>query len=153
MTKLPEVISTVQRRRGWGMAEKVAILDAAFAKGGSVAAAAGRFGVSRSLIYIWRGHVRDGLMPGVTLTAAGVSAFAAVAVAPDPQAALPLAPPPLSADKPCRAQSYAARPCAERRRAGAVEVRLVNGRTVKVDESIAPAVLARLVAALDGDVR
>ena len=53
MAKLPEVISTVQRRRGWGVAEKVAILDAAFAKGGSVAAAAGRFGVSRSLIYIW----------------------------------------------------------------------------------------------------
>jgi transposase len=155
MTKFPEVISTVQRRRGWGVEEKVAILDAAFAKGGSVAAAADRFGVSRSLIYIWRGQVRDGLMPGVTMTAAGVSAFAAVAVAPDAQAA---ALPPPSADKPCRAQSSVAQPCAASlirpsRRAGVVEVRLVNGRTVKVDESIAPAVLARLVAALDGEVR
>jgi transposase len=158
MTKLPEVISTVQRRRGWGVEEKIAILDAAFAKGGSVAAAADRFGVSRSLIYIWRGQVRDGLMPGVTMTAAGVSAFAAVAVTPDAQAvALPLAPPrsqiSSASDKPCRAQPYGAQSCAERRRSGTVEVRLVNGRTVKVDESIAPAVLARLVAALEGELR
>jgi transposase len=150
MTKFPEVSSTVQRRRGWGVEEKVAILDAAFAKGGSVAAAADRFGVSRSLIYIWRRQVRDGLMPGVTMTAAGVSAFAAVAVAPDAQAA---ALPPPSADLPCSAQPCAASLIRPSRRAGAVEVRLVNGRTVKVDESIAPAVLARLVAALDGEVR
>jgi transposase len=148
MTKLPEVISTVQRRRDWAVEEKVAILDAAFAKGGSVAAAADRFGVSRSLIYIWRRHVRDGLMPGVTMTAAGVSAFAAVAVAPDPNQVALAPPTPPSADKPGRAQ-----PCSERRRAGAVEVRLVNGRTVKADEGIAPAVLARLVAALEGEMR
>jgi transposase len=160
MTKFPEVISTVQRRRGWGVEEKVAILDAAFAKGGLVAAAADRFGVSRSLIYIWRRQMRDGLMPGVTLTAAGVSAFAVVAVAPEPaQAALPLAPPlSASADKPCRAQPCVAPTCAASlmrpsRRSGAVEVRLVNGRTVKVDESIALAFLARLIAALDGELR
>jgi transposase len=151
MTKLPEVISTVQRRRDWGVEEKVAILDAAFAKGGSVAAAADRFGVSRSLIYIWRRQVRDGLMPGVTMTAAGVSAFAAVAVAPDAdQAALP---PPSARAQPCAHQPSVAQPCGGRRRAGAVEIRLVNGRTVKVDEGIAPAVLVRLVAALDGEPR
>jgi transposase len=150
MTKFPEVISTVQRRRGWAVEEKAAILDAAFAKGGSVAAAADRFGVSRSLIYIWRGQVRDGLMPGVTMTAAGVSAFAAVAVAPDAQAAA-LPPPP--AAEPCRAQPCAASLIRPNRRAGVIEVRLVNGRTVKVDESIGPAVLARLIAALDGELR
>ena len=32
-----------------------------------------------------------------------------------------------------------------------IEVRLANGRTVKADEGIAPDVLARLVAALDGE--
>jgi CheY-like chemotaxis protein len=41
MTRLPEVISTVRRRRAWSTEEKVAILDAAFRPGGSVAAAAG----------------------------------------------------------------------------------------------------------------
>ena len=140
MTKFPEVISTVRRRRGWSVEDKVAILDAAFRKGGSVAAASEAFGASCSLIYLWRTQVRNGLMPGVTMTNAGVSAFSAVAVVPPPQAA----PPDLSAtDNPCR----------EHRRAGAIEVRLVNGRTVTVDDSIAPDVLVRLVLALDTDAR
>jgi transposase len=83
MTRLPEVISTVRRRRAWSDEEKVAILHAAFRPGGSVAAAADRFDVSRALIYRWRKQVRAGLMPGVTLNEAGAAAFAAVAVVAD----------------------------------------------------------------------
>jgi transposase len=141
MTRLPEVISTVQRRRAWSIEEKIEILDAAFSKGGSVAAAADRFGVSRSLIYIWRSRVRDGAMPGVSMTEAGVSAFAPVAVMSEPGT-----PPP-----PPARSVLADKPCPERRRSSVIEVRLVNGRMVKADESIAPDVLARLVGALDGD--
>jgi len=37
-----------------------------------------------------------------------------------------------------------------RRRTSVVEVTLGNGRSLKVDESIDPGALARLVAALDG---
>ena len=131
MTKLPEVISTVKRRRSWSVEEKVEILDAAFRAGGSVAATADRCGVSRALIYIWRQQARDGLMPGVAVTKAGVSAFAPVSIAPDlpPHTVLP--------DKACRTRRL-------------IEVRLGNGRTVKADEGIAPDVLARLVSALDG---
>ncbi len=136
MTKLPEVISTVRRRRAWRVEDKVAILDAAFRKGGSVAAAADAFGASPSLIYLWRTQVRNGLLPGVTMTDAGVSAFSAVAVLPPPPASSPV--PPL-ADTPCR----------DRRRTGVIEVRLANGRVVKVDDSIAPEALARFVKALD----
>ena len=142
MTKFPEVISTVRRRRAWSVEDKVAILDAAFRKGGSVASAADAFGVSRALIYIWRTQVRNGLLPGVTMTEAGVSAFSAVAIVPPPQAPPPVLP---ATSTSCRAPS-----CAERRRPGIIEVRLVNGRTVKVDEAIAPDALARLVSALDG---
>ena len=131
MTKLPEVISTVQRRRSWSVEEKVEILDAAFRPGGSVAATADRCGVSRGLIYIWRKQARDGLMPGVAVTEAGVSAFAPVSIAPD------LAPHTALSDKACRTRRL-------------IEVRLGNGRTVKADEGIAPDVLARLVSALDG---
>jgi transposase-like protein len=54
MTKFPEVISALQRRLDLSTEDKVAILDAAFRKGGSIAAAADRFGVSRGLIYICR---------------------------------------------------------------------------------------------------
>ena len=140
MTKLPEVISTVKRRRAWSVEEKVAILDAGVRPGGSVAAAADRSGVSRALIYLWRNQVRDGLMPGVAMTDAGVSAFAPVSIAP-----LAIAPVAVASD--ARAVSPE-KVCRSRR---IIEVRLVNGRSVKVDEAIAPDVLARLVAALDGD--
>jgi transposase-like protein len=70
MSKLPEVVSTIRRRRAWSVEEKVAILDAAFSKGGSVASAANAFDVSRSLIYIWRSQVRVGAMPGVAMLGA-----------------------------------------------------------------------------------
>ena len=42
---------------------------------------------------------------------------------------------------------------AARRRIGVVEIALGNGRSLKVDEEIDPAVLARLAAALDGGKR
>lgn len=144
MTRLPEVISTVKRRRAWSVEEKIEILDAAFSQGGSVAAAADRFGVARSLVYIWRQQVRDGRMPGVTMTAAGVSAFAPVAIKDETIEPAPAREPPALpalVDKPRR----------DRRRSGTIEVRLFNGRVLKVDEGIAPEVLARLAAALDGD--
>ncbi len=150
MTKLPEVISTVQRQRGWSTEDKVAILDAAFRKGGSVAAAADRFGVSRALIYIWRSRVREGLMPGVAMTDAGISAFSAVAIArdsaPDVQSLPPPSPPPAATL--CRAKSRD-----KGHHGSTIEIRLVNGRTIKTHEGIAPDVLAGLVAALDNDAR
>ena len=141
MSKLPEVISTVRRRRAWGVEEKVAILEAAFSKGGSVAAAADAFGVARSLIYIWRAQVRDGQMPGVAMTDAGVSAFAPVVVAP------------VTAKPESTAEPPGLPSCRDRRRNRSVEVRLLNGRTLKVDEAIAPDMLRRLVAALDDNAR
>ena len=42
---------------------------------------------------------------------------------------------------------------AVRRRTGVVEIALGNGRSLKVDEEIDPAVLARLAGALDGGKR
>jgi transposase len=136
MTRLPEVITTVRRRRAWRAEEKVAILDAAFRPGGSVAAAAARFDVSRALIYLWRKQVRAGLMPGVTISEAGAAVFAPVAVVAD----VPAQAAPISAERFNRG----------RRHAGLIEVRLINGRTIRVDESIDPAALARIAAALDG---
>jgi len=38
-----------------------------------------------------------------------------------------------------------------KRRSGAVEIRLAKGRVIKVDESIEPDALARLLAVVDGD--
>ena len=136
MTRVPEVISTVRRRRSWATEEKVAILDAAFRPGGSVAAAADRFDVSCALIYLWRKQVRAGLMPGVTISETGAAAFAPVAVVPDVFANI--------------ASTSSERPNRGRRHAGLIEVRLINGRTIRVEESIDPTTLARIAAALDG---
>ena len=142
-----EIISTVQRRRNWSTEEKVAILDAAFSKGGSVSAAADRFGVSRPLIYIWRKQVRNGEMAGVAMTESGIAAFARIAIAA-PQAGASVAP---AAGSEPDVPSPSKRGNPERRRAGSIEVRLTNGRSLKADETIAPDILARLVTALDGD--
>lgn len=135
MSRLPEVISTVRRRRRWSSEEKIAILDAAFRRGGSVAAAADRFEVSRALIYLWRSQVRSGAMPGVTLNEGGAAAFAPVT---------------LVDDAPAPAALPAERTIKEHRRTGLIEVRLLNGRIVKAEESIALDVLAAIVTALDG---
>ena len=144
--KSSEIISTVQRRRNWSTEEKVAILEAAFSKGGSVSAAAAGYGVSRPLIYIWRKQVRNGEMSGVTMTESGIAAFAAVAIAAPGLgvAASPVA----QGDGPAPCQ-HANR---ERRRSGSIEVRFANGRSLKAGESIAPDVLKRLVSVLDGEV-
>ena len=146
VSKSSEIISTVQRRRNWSTEEKVAILEAAFSKGGSVSAAADRFGVSRPLIYIWRKQVRNGELPGVAMTASGIAAFALVAIsAPQSGAVAPLPVSEPDDPAPC------ARGAKERRRAGSIEVRFGNGRSLKADEAIAPDVLKRLTAVLDGE--
>jgi transposase len=144
--KSSEIISTVQRRRNWSTEEKVAILEAAFSKGGSVSAAADRFGVSRPLIYIWRKQVRNGELPGVAMTESGIAAFARIAIS-EPQAGA-AAPLPVSGPDdpaPC------ARGASGRRRSGLIEVRFANGRSLKADETIAPDILKRLAAVLDGE--
>ena len=80
--------------------------------------------------------MRTGLIPGVTISEAGAAAFAPVVVVAD----VPAQVAPTSAERPHRG----------RRHTGLIEVRLLNGRTIRVDESIDPAALARIAAALDG---
>ena len=138
MTRPIEIISTVARRRRWTPEEKVEILDEAFRTGSSVAATSDRRSVSRALIYLWRRQAREGRIPGVGMAETAMPAFVPVHVAAITDQ---------SASAPSTRKARAAR---ERRPAGRIEVALANGRVVKVDESIDPAALARLVTALDG---
>ncbi len=133
-----EILGSVERRRRWRPEDKVAILDEAFGEGGTVAAASEHHGVSRALIYYWRRQAREGAIPGVGMVTADAPVFVPARIEapagppePTPPAALP-------------------RSSAPARRCSTVEVALGNGRTVKVDETIDPATLARLVAVLDG---
>lgn len=140
-----EVISVVERRRRWSTEEKLQILMAALEPGASVTAVAERHGVTRGLVYTWLRLVREGRLEGLSMKAAPTSGFVPVCIKPDPPAEpaeRPSGPPP-PALEPTRS------PPPTRRRAGAVEIRLPNGRVVKVDEGIDPAALAAIVAALD----
>ena len=133
-----EIISTVERRRHWPDEEKLRIMAEALAPGSTVAAVADRNGVCRSLVYLWLRLARTGRLPGISLT--DPPSFVPVRIEPPPQPAQAEGPP----------TTQVARPTGARRRTSVVEVTLGNGRSLKVDESIDPEALARLVAALDG---
>jgi transposase len=144
-----EVIEVVERRRRWSAEVRLRILDEAMQPGASVAAVADRHGVSRGLIYQWLKQVREGRMPELSLRAPGAAvAFAPVRVVAEESDARTKSVPTPSLPPPT--QSASAAPTSKRR-SGVVEIRLANGRVIKVDEGIAPDALARLLAVVDGD--
>ena len=137
-----EILGAVERRRRWTAEEKVAILDAAFRVGGSVAAVSGRHGVSRALIYYWRRQAREGGIAGVGMAGPEPTVFVPVRIA---AAATAVGPTASAGPRPAQ------RPSPSRSRARTIEIALVNGRVIKVDAGIDPDALARLVTALDGE--
>jgi transposase len=144
-----EIISTVERRRNWSTEVKLRIMDEALAPGASIAAVADRNGVCRSLLYTWLRLARDDEMPGISMTPQPAASFVPVRIEPSAKR-LPSTPPaPVSAPGP----DAGPRAPSRGRRPAWVEIALINGRIIKVDECIDPAALARLVAALDGGAR
>ena len=151
-----EVIEVVERRRRWPVEVRLKILEEVLAPGASVAAVADRHGVSRGLVYQWLSRLREGRMRGLSLAPEPV--FAAVRIgarAGEPSAEAtagapsePASPPPVPSSSP-----EPVRPPRRQRIGGTVEIRLGNGRVVRVDEGIDPAALGAIVAALDGDGR
>jgi transposase len=145
-----EIIEVVERRRRWPVEVRLRILDEVLRPGASVAAVADRHGVARGLVYQWLRQVREGRMPGLSLKPEAAAAFTPVRIVPEESdssraklLATPSLPPP--------AQPTGTAAPTSKRRNGAVEIRLANGRVIKVDESIAPDALARLLAVVDGD--
>jgi transposase len=144
-----EVIEVVERRRRWPAEVRLRILDEVMEPGASVAAVADRHGVARGLVYQWLKQLREGRMPGLSLTKPGAAmAFAPVRVVSEESDAWTKPVPTPSLPAPTQPASAAP---TSKRRSGAVEIRLANGRVIKVDESIAPDALARLLAVVDGD--
>ena len=137
--RLDEVISVVARRRRWTLEQKLALVEEVSRPGASVAAVADRHGMSRSLLFEWRRQIRAGTMPGV-VRADTAPALVPVRIVEDALPKETLRPP------------MPSRRSAERpgKSAAMVEVVLSNGRVLRVSEAIAPEVLGRLAAALDG---
>jgi len=140
-----EIISTVERRRPWPDEEKRRILSEALAPGATIAAAADRNGVCRSLLYTWLRLARDGRLPGVSIAKPPAPTFVPVRIEPRANSQPP-EPAPLMAQE-------ARLPASSRRRTSVVEIKLANGRSLKVEDSIDPVTLTRLAAALDGGSR
>lgn len=137
--RVSEVISVVARRRRWTVEQKLALVEEVLRPGASVAAVADRHGMSRSLLFAWRRQVREGRMPGVVRAeaAAALVPVRVVADASPPEA--PRASPPLRG------------PAGRLGRSGTtLEVVLRNGRVLRFCAAIAPEMLGRLAAALDG---
>jgi transposase len=136
---LDEVISVVARRRRWPLEQKLALVEEVSRPGASVAAVADRHGMSRSLLFEWRRQIREGTMPGV-VRAETARVLVPVRIVEDA--------PPKKAPRP----PSSSRGSAERagKSAATVELVLSNGRVLRVSEAIAPEVLGRLAAALDG---
>ena len=130
-----EIISRVERRRRWSCEQKVRILTEALEPGATVSAVADRNGISRSQVYAWKRLAQRGGIPGISLNGPQKQLFASVHIEAMPTIPAPTIGVPVTA--------YPQRP-------GAIEVVLRNGRIMRVDEGIEPAMLARLVAALDG---
>jgi hypothetical protein len=106
--------------------------------------------VCRSLVYLWLRLARAGRLPGISLAdpprlpTHGAS-FVPVRIEP-PGKPAHLSTKTVEASLPTPVGRCPAPP---RRRPSVVEIVLGNGRSLKVDDCIDPAALARLVAALD----
>ena len=139
-----EIISTVERRRRWPAEDRLRIMSEALEPGAVVAAVADRNGVCRSQLYTWLRLARDDRLPGISITPQPRKSFVPVRIGHSRGRRQPTVHHHRSPIVPDT------RPVASRRRTSVVEVVLGNGRTLKVDECIDPAALARLVDALDG---
>ena len=121
-----EIISGVERRRQWRVADKLRIVAEAERPGACFVEVARRPEVSRSVLWAWRKQARQGV-----LVAEPVPMFMPVQVAEDLPAPAP------------RAE---AAPAASPR----IEIALPDGTVIRVDEGISAAALRRVMAALRG---
>ena len=117
------------RRRRWTDAQKVRIVEESFGPRGSMVETARRHDIGRTLLVRWRRQYRDGELAG----GAAPLRFMPVTLVPS---AVPAESP---APKPVPASTSIER----------AEITLLNGRRLTVAAMIDPAVLTRLVQALD----
>jgi transposase len=132
-----DVISSGARRR-WTLDEKQRIVAESYAAPRQVSATARRNGLSASQLFTWRRLAQDGRLEEVDRE----TPFAPVLVGDDSsRCSLPL--PPEAADLSLSTQAYA--PTVP----GRIEIVLMRGRRVIVDNGIDAAVLARVLAVLE----
>lgn len=128
-----DIVGGVEGLRKWSPAEQAQLLEEALQPGVTLASVADKHGISRGLFYRFVAKARSGLLADVTVKGLPTPRFVPVRL--------------MQMDEPVAAPTEAGSPG----RAGlsVIEIVLGNGRILKVRESIDPAILARLAAALD----
>ena len=119
-----EVITRVERRRRWAMAEKLRLVAATREPGATVASVAREHGVSEGLLYTWRSRLGRGPAD---------AGFAPITVLDEPRG-----------DLTAVAVSTEVLP------AGTIEIGLPNGCRLRVHERIAASSLRKVVGVLGG---
>jgi transposase len=116
-----EVITSVQRRRRWSVADKQRIVAAALEPGAVASSVAREAGIHVSQLFRWRQELcRQGEAP---------PGFAAVAISPQPVSPEPVAAPALPAS-------------------GAIEIEFANGARLRIVGTVDPAAVSATIAAL-----
>jgi transposase len=115
----------VGRRRHWSDADKVRIVEESLRCHRQGSATARRYGISRSLLTIWRREYRAGAFDGPVPSSGFVPLVVDAVTTTRPE--VPLTPAPL----------------------GRIDIALTNGRRITIPVSLAPAHLAALLAVLD----
>jgi transposase len=132
-----DVISSGARRR-WTLDEKQRIVAESYSAPRQVSATARRNGLSASQLFTWRRLARDCRLEG----ADGETTFAPVLVGDDSsRCSLPL--PPEQPDPSLSSQAYASAV------SGRIEIVLMGGHRVIVDNGVDAAVLARVLTVLE----
>ena len=131
-----EIVSRIERRRKWTVAEKAALLAEVEAAGGKVMVVARRHRISESLLYNWRSAWRAAARVPMEFMPLGVVAGA-------------------DEERP----SLLSRPVSERSaqprtgltdRVGGIEIELLTGARVRVDAFVNEQALSRVLRALKG---
>lgn len=122
-TERVEVITRVERRRRWAVADKLRLVAATREPGATVAAVAREHGVSEGLLYTWRSRLGRG--------PAADAGFVPITVHDEP-----------------RPRPMAGVDGAEVLPAGTIEIALPNGCRLRVHERIAPSVLRKVIGVL-----
>jgi transposase len=135
MERVVEIITGRERRRRWGVAEKLSLVAETQEPGSSVRGVAVRHGLCESLLFTWRRQMRE----GVLRPEPEMPAFLPVHMIEAPRTVATLPSPPAPA--PTSSTRSKAAP-------GVIEIELGNGQHLRVGNDVSLAALRRVLAAL-----
>jgi transposase len=125
-----EVLGGIERRRRWSVDEKMRIIEETLAPGAVVAEIARRHGIAASLVFTWRRQARVASSPSTVAHLVPVRIVPAELVAEKAPSMEPPSTVPI------------------RKRRGPIEIKLGDGKSIRVDENVDAEALGRVLDVL-----